>query len=165
VSNDRRAGTARAPRRRARLDDERGIAGFEIIPAGILTFVVFVLVIANAWGVVDAKAAAAAAAREGARAWVEAPDAESAQAAAVASARAALAGYGRDPDRAVIAVRSAGGFGRCARVVVEVSYDVPTVQLPWVGGFAGSAVTARSTHSEVVDPFRSGLSGEADCAI
>jgi hypothetical protein len=150
---------------RARWDDERGLAGFEVIPAGLLTFVVFLLVIANAWGVVDAKAAAASAAREAARAWVEAPDAETAQAAAVAAARDAIAGYGRDPDRAVIEVRSAGGFGRCARVVVDVSYDVPTVQLPWVGGFAGSAVTARASHSEVVDPFRSGLTGEADCGI
>jgi hypothetical protein len=153
------------PPARARHADERGLAGFEVIPAGLLTFVVFLLVIANAWGVVDAKAAAASAAREGARAWVEAPDAETAEAAAVAAAREAIAGYGRDPDRVVVAVRSAGGFGRCARVVVDVSYDVPTVQLPWVGGFAGSAVTARASASEVVDPFRSGLSGEADCGI
>jgi hypothetical protein len=60
-------------------------------------------------------------------------------------------------------------FYRCARVVVEVSYDVPTVSLPWGIGFGGTVMTARAVHSEVVDPYRRGVplapgESEARCA-
>ena len=43
-----------------------------------------------------------------------------------------------------------------------VSYEVPTFRLPWIGGFAGSVVTATGRHSEVVDPYRSGLATDGD---
>jgi hypothetical protein len=55
-----------------------------------------------------------------------------------------------------------GDLGRCERVTVEVRHDVPTVVLPFAGGW-GSLVTVTARHSEVVDPYRSGLPGAARC--
>lgn len=144
------------------LGDQRGTGGVEVLPFGVLTFVVGGLLVANAWGVVDAKVAATAAAREAARTFVEAPDAPRALAGADAAARAAMAGHGRDPAK--VEVRIDGSFTRCAPVVAEVRYPVPAIRLPWIGGY-GEAFDVRARHSEVVDPFRSGDigPGEAQC--
>ena len=145
--------------------DERGTGGAEVLAFGVLVFVVGVLVVANAWGVVDANFAVAGAAREAARAYVEAPDGAAAGGAAHLAAAEAIAGYGRDPARMDVRIAAGTSFHRCARVVVEVSYDVPTVVLPWGAGFGGTAVTARALHSELVDPYRRGVplaSGEIE---
>lgn len=141
------------------------IGGIEAIPFGLLVFVVGGLLIANAWAVVDAKFATDAAAREAARTFVEARDPSAASREAERAAREVLTAHGRDGDRA--AVREIGGaqLTRCARITIEVSYEVPALALPLVGGWGPSPFTVRSRHSEVVDPFRSGVPGEADgCA-
>lgn len=139
---------------------ERGVVGgLEAIPFGLLVFVVAVLLVANAWAVIDAKIAVSAAAREAARTWVEGEGDETGARAAAADA---LAGHGRDPARLELDLRAPTGFGRCAPVVVRASYRVPALALPWLGGFGdGFEVAAR--HSERVDPFRDGLAGEASC--
>ena len=60
---------------RRRCADERGaVGGIEVLPLGMLVLVVGTLLVVNAWAVVDAKLAASAAAREAARAYVEAGD-------------------------------------------------------------------------------------------
>lgn len=147
--------------RRARSDEAGFVGGGEALAFGVLTFVVGALLMANAWGVVDAKAAATSAAREAARAYVEAPDERTALDMATAAATSTLAGHGRDPGRADIALL-AGRFARCEPVVWQVTYPVPAVKLPWIGGF-GEAFEVSARHSEVVDPFRSGIGGEASC--
>jgi hypothetical protein len=43
-----------------------------------------------------------------------------------------------------------------------VSYPVPAISLPFIGGF-GTGFTVKATHSEIVDPFRNGVPGEALC--
>jgi hypothetical protein len=53
-------------------------------------------------------------------------------------------------------------WGRCTRVTVTVSYPVPAVSLPWIGGY-GHAFDVRADHSEIVDPFRAGLPGVGRC--
>lgn len=144
--------------------DEGQVGGIEAIPFGLLVFVLGGLLIANAWAVVDAKFATDAAAREAARAYVEASDGASAMAAAEAAARQAVTAHGRDSARAD--VRAVGGvrFARCERITIEVSYEIPALNLPLVGGW-GAPFDVRSHHSEVVDPFRSDVPGEADgCA-
>ena len=73
-------------------DDHGQVAGIEVLPFGLLTFVVGMLLVANAWGVVDAKMATTSAAREAVRAYVEASDADAAVAAAD---EAAAGGHGR----------------------------------------------------------------------
>lgn len=128
---------------------------------GVLVFVVGTLVVANAWAVVDAKFAADSAARQGARTYVETGrSGAEAEGPAVASAMATLASLHRDTGAVVFPV--AGGYGRCARITFRVSTPVPVFHLPWVGS-AGPGFTVTAIHSELVDPYRSGLPGEAVC--
>lgn len=144
--------------------DEGGqIGGVEGVVFGVLVFVLGTLVVANAWGVIDAKMAAASAAREGTRAFVESsgPSAAEAMAEAEAAARDAISGYGRDPARMVFAPEVAD-FARCGRVVVRVEYGVPLVAIPMIGRY-GHGFTAVARHSEIVDPFRSGLDDRGGC--
>jgi hypothetical protein len=145
-----------------------GDAGFaggaEVLPFAVLTFVVGSLLVANGWAVVDTKMAATAAAREAARAYVEAPDQHAGAHRANAAARAVLDGHGRRSDRVQIRLDHAGGrpWARCTRVIATVTYPVPAVSLPWIGGF-GQSFEVTANHSEIVDPFRAGLPGRAAC--
>lgn len=141
--------------------DESGQAGLEVIPFGLLTFVVGTLLVANAWAVIDAKFAVSSAAREATRAFVEAGDAGEAWPLAEAAARAAIEGSGRDPGQ--LQLSSAGDFARCAPVEFTASYQIPAVWVPWVGGL-GTGFTATARHAEVVDPYRTGVpSGANGC--
>jgi hypothetical protein len=143
------------------------VGGIEVLPFGLLIFVVGTLLVVNAWAVVDAKLATDAAAREATRSFVEA-DVGAADRSGDAEARAvdtgleALAAFGRDPERATVALSElAGGYTRCARATFTVSYQVPALTLPWVGGF-GDGFTVTSSHSELVDPYRDGVPGSAE---
>jgi hypothetical protein len=135
--------------------DQSGQAGMEVIPFGLLTFVVGVLLVANAWAVIDAKMAVSAAAREATRAFVEAPVDGDPLALADAAARSAIAGAGRDPGQLVLTPLEAV-FARCETVRFEASYQIPAVKVPWVGGY-GNGFTATARHAEVVDPYRTGV--------
>lgn len=149
-------------RPRAGHDDELGqVAGIEVLPLAVLVLLVGTLLVANAWAVVDAKVATAAAAREAARSYVEADTARAADEAARRAAAEVVQGHGRDPARLRLE-RRGGAFRRCQRSTFEVSYPVPALVLPWIGGF-GSGITVTSRHSEIVDPYRSGLAGRAGC--
>ena len=147
-----------------RLCGDRGqVGGIEILPFGFLVFVSGMLMIANAWGVIDAKLAVTSAARESVRAFVESPDADTAVAAARQSATDTLTAYGRDGDRATIGSPVlADEFGRCVRVTVTVSYEVPVLVVPFIGGF-GHLEPVSSTFTELIDPYRNGLAGTAAC--
>ena len=137
-----------------------------MLPFGVLIFVVGTLLVANAWAVVDAKLAVTSAAREAVRAYVEAPDQASGAMAATDAAHAeAVAGHGRErptrpPSRS--ATTATEPFARCTRVTVTVHHPVPALRLPWIGGF-GHAFDVVARHSELIDPYRSGLPGEATC--
>jgi hypothetical protein len=145
---------------RARGDD--GMAGgLDGLVFGVLVFVFGTMAIVNAWQVVDAKFAAESTAREAARAYVEAPSADAAPRAAQAAADDALVGHDRTLARFELAIVS-GAFARCGRVVFEARYRVPLVAVPLVGSF-GSGLTVTARHAELVDPYRSGLPGEAGC--
>jgi hypothetical protein len=149
----------------ARLRGDRGqVGGIEVLPFGVLIFVVGALLVTNAWGVVDARIAADAAAREAVRAYVEAPDGSAAAIAARRAVVATIAAHGRRADLLTMSITRQGDapFERCVPVTVEVSYPVPAVALPWIGGY-GQAFDVRAHHTERIDPFRSGLTGEAPC--
>lgn len=149
--------------RRAR-GDAGQVGGIEALPFGLLIFVVGTLLIANAWAVVDAKFATDAASREAARTFVEADDPLTATALATAAGKAAIGAHGRDPERSVIRPVGPAYLERCARVTFEAIYEVPALSLPFIGGYGHAPFLVRSSHSELVDPFRSGLTGEAeDC--
>ena len=153
-------------------DDVGVVGGVEVLPFGVLIFVVGSLLVANVWAVVDARFAVDAAAREAARHYVEAEVVDrggrgTAEAAAIDTGLAALAEHGRDRERAELRLASvlgpAGqtdGFVRCARVRFTASYAVPALTLPWIGGF-GRAFDVRAQHSELIDPYRDGVPGDA----
>ena len=71
------------------------------------------------------------------------------------AARSAIEGAGRDPAQLVLTPLEAT-FARCETVSFEASYQIPTIRLPWVGGF-GEGFTATARHAEVVDPYRTGV--------
>jgi len=154
VQSARRTRPGRA--RRARRRDERGqIGGAEAVAFGVLVLVLGVLGAATAWAVVDAKMAAASAARETTRAYVEGDGSPAAWDEAADRGRQAFAGHGRNPSTLAM-TRSTDGFGRCGPVTVTAS---TTLELPRIPGVRAVArrVTVRASHTEVVDPYRAGL--------
>lgn len=147
--------------------DEAGqVAGIELLPFGVLVFIVGILFFGQIWAVLEAKSAANSAARETTRTFVEsvagAGTAE-ASAAARAAGMSALIAQGRNTSRATIEPAGPLSLTRCARITFEVSYDVPIINIPLLSGF-GDGITVRSRHSEIVDPFRDGLEGALSCA-
>ncbi len=135
------------------------VGGFEMLPFGFLILVAGSLLIANAWGIIDGKIAASAAAREAARAYVEseAADGGVAFAEAEAAAEEAIVGHGRDPARMALEADGPLRLERCAPATFVVTYDVPTISLPWIGGFGDGVFSTSARHREVVDPFRDGV--------
>ena len=143
--------------------EEGQVGGVEGLVFGVLVFVLGTLVVANAWGVVDAKMAAGSAAREATRAFVEsdATTTEEALAEAEDVARRTIAGYGRDPAKLAV-VPEELALRRCARVTLRAEYPVPLIALPLFGSH-GHGFTATGRHSEVVDPYRAGLQDRGAC--
>ncbi len=150
---------------RSRLCGDHGqVGGIEVIPFGILTFIIAMLVIANVWGVVDSELSTSSAAREAVRAFVEAPDEDSARSRAESAAVMAFQGQGRSAGATSISIayHGARSWGRCSRVTVTVRHPVHAIRVPIIGGF-GHGFDAVASQSEVIDPFRSGLPGDAQC--
>lgn len=144
--------------------DRGQVGGIEALPFGLLVFVVGSLLIANAWAVVDAKFATDAAARQAVRTFVEGTDADVAAAEAEQAGLAAIDAHGRDATRATVRPVGEAPLVRCARITYEAVYVVPALSVPFIGGYGRAPFQVRSSHSEIVDPFRSGLSGSAeDC--
>jgi Flp pilus assembly protein TadG len=140
--------------------DETGqVGGIEAVAFGMLVLVIGVLIIGNAWGVIDAKTAASDAAREAARAFATSAAGNDAQADALARQAAFDTlhelGWSR-PD--ITVQRTSGSFTRCSLVTYEVSIPVPVFRLPWTRS-GPSAFRAAASHSEQVDPYRSGVPG------
>lgn len=148
-----------------RLRGESGqVGGIEAIPFGVLTFVIAMLVVANVWGVVDARLATSSAARDAVRAFVEAPDEWTAHVRADSAARDALNGQGRSAANSSVEITYADGrgWGRCSRVTVTVHHPMHAIRVPLIGGLGGGFDVA-SSQTEVIDPYRSGLDGDARC--
>lgn len=139
------------------------VGGVEVLPFGLLIFVVGALLIANAWAVIDTKMATSSAAREAARTYVEAPDASAGAAAADRAGRAAIENYGRPSERLVLTIDAPGAFIRCTRATVVARYEVPAISLPF--GLSLGDVTVTSRHTEIVDPLRTGLGKENTCGF
>lgn len=145
-----------------RLRDEDGfVGGFEALPFGFLVFIVGSLLLVNAWAVFDCHMAASAAAREAVRAFVESSgSATGARLAGQDAAVAALEGQGKDDARMHLSWNGAE-LVRCQPVTVTITYDVPTIAVPWIGAFGGGVLQTTAHHTEIVDPYRSGLTTDA----
>ncbi|MBI2708690.1 MAG: hypothetical protein HYX34_03225 [Actinobacteria bacterium] len=148
---------APAPLRRC---DQRGVAGgFEALPFGVLIFVIGSLLVLNGWAVVDGKLTASAAAREAARAYVEAPSAAAGRGAARSAAEEVVRNMRRDPARLRLGLPDDSAFFRCNAVTVDADLRVATIRLPVIGGTGGTYVV-HGRQTEIVDPLRSGLEVE-----
>lgn len=143
--------------------NESGVVGAEVLPFVVLVFVVGTLIFAQAWAALDAKLAAASAAREAVRTFVEHPGRDSADAtgAAVDAGTRAISGHSINGDGAIAAVGTPR-LRRCERVTFEASLEVAQLALPHV---RRSPVVVRARASEIVDPFRHGLGGRAPCRL
>jgi hypothetical protein len=141
-----------------RLDGDQGfVGGAESALFGVAVLVVGALLAFNAWAVVDTRSGAASAAREAIRVYVESDG--RLDTALDAGRDAFEASTGLDGDELDFLVH--GRFARCERVTITASFELPALRLPlasWGEGF-----TVSSSHSEIVDPYRSGLSGPAQC--
>ena len=142
---------------------ESGQAGIEGLAFGFAIFVLGTLVIAHAWAVIDAKTAAVGAAREATRAFVEAPMGPSdvPMDHALRAAHEAMAGMGRDPARVEV-IPEVVEPRRCGRVTLRVEYPVPLLAVPVIGRL-GDGFVATGRHTELVEPFRSGLPDRGTC--
>ena len=140
--------------------DERGqVGGIEAVAFGLLILIGGILLISNAWAIVDAKMAAGTSAREAARTFAKAVGSDPTDAAAQAdlAGRETLAELGWR-RRDITITNSGPGFARCAPVSFAVSIPVRAFRLPFLPlGPRSFAVTAR--HTERVDPYRSGVPG------
>ena len=145
-----------------RTRSERGVVGgIEVLPFGVLIFVAGALLLSNLWAVVDAKLTVEAAAREAGRAYAEAPNATTAESAALLAARDTTIGAGRNPARLELS-HNGPLFARCEVVEYRASYRLPVLTIPFIGEIGhGATVTGR--HREVIDPFVAGLRGTGDC--
>lgn len=142
---------------------EGGQAAAEVLAVGAIVVITVTLVVVRTWAVVDAKFRIESAAREAARAYVEASGPGQADADARRAAWSAMGAAGPmdvPGDPAAFYVRR-GGFGRCERIDIELRWEVPALQA-WVVTLG--AVTVTGSHTEVVDPYRSGRNGPARCA-
>lgn len=152
--------------------DEGGfVAGGEALALGVVVFVVGALLVLNAWRLVDGKLAVETAAREAVRGLVEAPvdvltDPQRGHDVADARARATMVAHRGPGDTAdatwgFVATRLAGDTVRCSPVTATVTVTVDTVRVPLVGF---GTVTLTGTHTERIEPYRSGLpAGGAQC--
>ena len=139
---------------------ERGfVGGSEGMLFGVSVFVFGLLIMFNAWAVVDAKMAVGSAARETVRTLVESDGHTGTATAAGQNAFAATSNFNL---RGLEGPTLRGRFERCGRISATYTYEVPAISLP--GGIGwGSGFTVSATHTELVDPYRSGLEGEATC--
>lgn len=142
------------------------MAGAEALALGVVVFVVGALLVLSGWRLVDGKLAVETAAREAARALVEAPvpvltDPVAGPAIADAAARATMAAH-RGPDDVpdatwrFVETLVEGMAARCAPITAAVVVDVDTVPLPLVGRGFGT-VRLVGHHTERVEPYRGGL--------
>ncbi len=149
------AGSGRA--RRTCRGDEGFVGGSDAMLFGVLIFVFGILLVFNAWAVVDAKMGATAAAREAVRSYVESDG----DFGLAADAGRTAFGASTNLDVSGLEIEVTGAFARCARVSVRARYELPALRLPFGGWGRGFEISA--THSEIVDPYRSGLEGVATC--
>ncbi len=143
----------RRERRRRLLDDDGFVGGSEVLPFGLLIFVAGILIIVNAWAVVDTKMTLDSAAQVMSRTISEADRLD--PVAIDALARTTVDDLGLDPGPVTVQVDPADtALVRCQRVTVTLAYPVPALTLPVLGRI-GETIDVHATASEVVDPYRS----------
>ncbi len=135
------------------LDDGGFVAGGEVLILAVTVMALGALLIVELWSVLDTRIAVDDAAREAARAYVEAPDRESAVSSARRTALEILDGRGRLGEITTTIENLARS--RCDRIAITVKAQVPRLVVPGVGSAGSYEVVGH--HSELIDPYRSAL--------
>lgn len=145
--------TAAAASARRGRGDGGFVGGSEVLPLGLLIFVAGILIIVNAWAVVDTKMTLDSAAQVMSRTISEADALD--RGAVDALARATIDDLGLDPGPLTVQVDPANpALIRCQRITVTLTYPVPALTLPVLGRI-GETIDVHATASELVDPYRS----------
>jgi len=140
---------------RQRMSEERGVvAGSDMLLFGFLALILSSIVIVNVWTVIDVSFAVSSAAREGARTYVES-DPNTAWAETQARMYDVMEDYGRTSRAVAPNPPAIARYERCAVVTITAAYDVALITLPLFGDF-GSLTRIDASHSERIDPYRSG---------
>jgi Flp pilus assembly protein TadG len=138
--------------------DERGSALVEFVWLGLLLLVPLVYVLLSVFAAQSAAYGSDSASRAAGRAFMLAPDQETAVAAAEGAARVALADQGVDPDRIQLSISCAPDPDRClssgSTVTVEVTVQQPLPLVPSALGANAPSIRLSSTHVEPYGTFR-----------
>ncbi len=156
---------------------ESGQAGGEVLAIGFVLLMSMILLALNVWAVIDAKIRVAGAARYTTRTVVESGPEDLANAAgtfgplfgehdpnnvATNAVKAALVDKPKLLRDVTVRVALSNDANRCSVAVVELQVRVPSFGLPHIGPLRNGFLVT-SQHSEIVDPFRSGLEGTSAC--
>lgn len=137
---------------RGRSSERGAVAGAESLALGTLILIGGVLLVTNAWAVIDSRLALDAAAREYLRSYTQASSPSEAAEGGLRAVDEVLADRPRLAADTRVVAPDPSGFGPCSPAVVELRSRVPTVNMPFLDGFA--PVTVRVRHVELVDAHR-----------
>lgn len=136
-----------------RAPDERGfLAGSDGFVFGVLILGAGMLLLVNAWSIVEHHTALDAASREYLRVYTEQRDAPTAQSSATEAARRVLDARGTPLPELEIRHPDASTFGPCQPIQVELRAVVPLVRMPFIDDLSATEVAV--TRGELVDPHR-----------
>lgn len=134
-----------------------------MLPFLLLVVIGGLLLVTNVWAVIDTRIATGIASREVARWLVEQDGSLDAAALSRGATEIAVeAMHGRQLLGPPTVELDGLELRRCQPVEVVVRAAVPAIRIPFVGGFS-RRTTVASHRSQIVDPTRSGLPGEATC--
>jgi hypothetical protein len=148
-------------RRRRRRDERASLGGAEMLGVLVAVGLGGMMLLIALWGAIDVRIAVHSAAREAARAAVEADDPAAARSAAAAAATATFAAHGTQAT--LTGIELTGALVRCGTVTVRIDARVSALRLP--GGADLGSRTVWATHTEVVDPYRTSAMPEGDCDV
>ncbi|MFV0317954.1 MAG: hypothetical protein ACK5O2_13470 [Microthrixaceae bacterium] len=134
------------------------IAGAEALAMGTLVVLVGMLLVVNAWAVVDTRMAVESAAREYLRAYTESTDPQGALTAARSELDQVLAERPAIAQRLEVTDPPLGSFGPCEPAMVTLSTSVPAIRIPLVGTSWGEQ-TVTVSAVELIDAHREIRSG------
>ena len=138
--------------------DERGSALVEFVWLGFLLLIPLVYVLLSVFAAQSAAFGSDAASRAAGRAFMLAPDQQSAVVAAEGAARVALADQGIDADLMRMSISCAPDASRCltsgSTVTVEVTVLQPLPLVPSALGSNAPSIRLTSTHVEPYGTFR-----------
>lgn len=134
--------------------DERGQAGVETIPLGIMVFVAMTLLLVNVWSVIDARMTVDSAARDYLRAYTGAALSAQARGEGAAAVARTIEARHRGGDTLTIAPPTQV-FGPCRAASVTVTLEVPAIRLPFLGSLGTTHVSA--TQRELIEPYGSAV--------